>query len=334
MSRLIDKLILANVSDIPKESDFHAKRRWPNALKKSPVIVLDNVAEYFYRNNPDMNTGQILKEWGIFDFPNVAPPFSEMFCEFRVPNNISKNTALSSDGHSYPLPKSIGVAFTAFDSDKIEKLPSVHPLTVFMAQFLSGTRNLDTSQIRWILFAALFVQFEDWCSGPEIEWAFCLNPQGQVTRSPNQGIVSWSSAAKLSEEEEDQQKTYFSLLMASYLYPCLLGLSFMHCKNVKNVAQEHPPKLSKAYQRRYGNSLIVYHTLEIDPMKKVLREEGQSETLGLKKALHITRGHFANYTEGKGLFGKYHGTYWRPPHVKGSAEHGVVKKDYSIKAPE
>ena len=80
--------------------------------------------------------------------------------------------------------------------------------------------------------------------------------------------------------------------------------------------------------------LSRYYTLNIEPMKKVLREEGKVESHGLKHALSVCRGHFANYTEGKGLFGKYHGQFWIPQHVRGSANQGVVTKDYAVNAPQ
>ncbi len=68
-------------------------------------------------------------------------------------------------------------------------------------------------------------------------------------------------------------------------------------------------------------------------MKEVLRREGGSETNGLKKALHICRGHFATYSPEHPLFGKFTGTFWKPAHVRGSQEHGIVVKDYVIKVP-
>jgi hypothetical protein len=66
-------------------------------------------------------------------------------------------------------------------------------------------------------------------------------------------------------------------------------------------------------------------------MKKVLKTEGDSDSVGVQKAMHICRGHFKNYTEGKGLFGKYHGMYWVDSHVKGNKDFGTVNKDYNIK---
>ena len=73
-----------------------------------------------------------------------------------------------------------------------------------------------------------------------------------------------------------------------------------------------------------------FKTLDIRPMRKVLEDEGQAATVGLQRALHICRGHFATYSPDKPLFGKHAGTFWVPAHVRGNAERGVVAKDYRV----
>lgn len=112
----------------------------------------------------------------------------------------------------------------------------------------------------------------------------------------------------------------------------LLTVSFLHCKNVAMV--DAPPAGTRQQRRaaqRQGVRETQFKTLVIEPMKQVLRTEGGIEQHGLKKALHICRGHFATYTEDKPLFGKYTGTFWRPAHVRGSADVGTVYKDYKVK---
>ena len=106
----------------------------------------------------------------------------------------------------------------------------------------------------------------------------------------------------------------------------------MHCRNVKVVEGVPPPKLSKKHEKKSGRPLVHYHVLKIDHMKTVLEREGKASTEGLKKALHICRGHFATYgQDGKGLlFGKHAGRYWIPMHVRGKAEQGVIVKDYDV----
>ena len=94
-----------------------------------------------------------------------------------------------------------------------------------------------------------------------------------------------------------------------------------------------PGKVAKK-RRKAGKPVgTVYKTLAIEPMKAVLSSEGGVTTNGLKRALHICRGHFATYTADKPLFGHFVGTVWRPMHTRGNKKHGEVKKDYRIEAP-
>lgn len=122
-------------------------------------------------------------------------------------------------------------------------------------------------------------------------------------------------------------------LMSRTLFPALLAISFMHCKNVvhRDVTEFEGP--SAKWIRRQKAPVVKYRILDINPMKEVLRTEGGSETNGLKKALHICRGHFATYTADKPLFGNIVGTVWKPAHVRGDIKQGAVVKDYSVSPP-
>jgi len=122
-------------------------------------------------------------------------------------------------------------------------------------------------------------------------------------------------------------------LLSITLPSLMMAISFMHCRNVTVVKEGPPPALSRKHERRTGRPLLRYHVLKIDHMKRVLEREGHASTDGLKKALHICRGHFATYgTEGKGLlFGKHAGRYWIPMHTRGNPELGVINKDYEVK---
>lgn len=114
------------------------------------------------------------------------------------------------------------------------------------------------------------------------------------------------------------------------IYPALLTVAFMNCKNVvrHDVTESEGP--AAKWIRRMKAPTIRYHVLDINPMKEVLTTEGGLEHNGLKKALHICRGHFATYTEERPLFGRITGTFWKPAHVRGSIEHGAVVKDYRV----
>jgi hypothetical protein len=76
--------------------------------------------------------------------------------------------------------------------------------------------------------------------------------------------------------------------------------------------------LAKKFRQKHNREPAKWKTLVIEPLKQILRGEGRSGTLGLAKAMHICRGHFRDYREGRGLFGKYHGEFWQPAHVKGT----------------
>lgn len=114
------------------------------------------------------------------------------------------------------------------------------------------------------------------------------------------------------------------------VFPALLAMSFMNCKNVQ-VAEHNPPdKVQRKREKNKKPPLTRYYTLEIEPMKKILKTEGKVDEVGLQRALHICRGHFKDYSNGKGLFGKYKGLYWWDSTIRGTSEAGIIEKDYSI----
>ena len=118
--------------------------------------------------------------------------------------------------------------------------------------------------------------------------------------------------------------------------PFVLAMMFMHCKNVARVEHTPPPKLAKRNLERGKPFMLKYQTLEIEPFKQILKTEGKIESVGLERALHICRGHFAHYDEnGKGLFGRgQYGDFWIPAHARGTEKKGVVVSDYEVNAPK
>lgn len=113
-----------------------------------------------------------------------------------------------------------------------------------------------------------------------------------------------------------------------------IAITFMHCKNVQLIENKPPEKLQKARIRRKKIPLVTHYTLEISPAKKILSEKGNIEKTGIKQALHICRGHFKDYRDGSGLFGKYKGLYWWESQVRGSKDEGMIIKDYKVNPPK
>ena len=105
---------------------------------------------------------------------------------------------------------------------------------------------------------------------------------------------------------------------------CLLG-----CRNISVKTFETTPRVY--YEEHHRHKLPRYHVIDIEPMRQKFRDaNGGKDGISLAKALHICRGHFKNFDD-KPLFGKLTGTYWWQPHVRGTAEAGIVEKDYRIK---
>ena len=112
-------------------------------------------------------------------------------------------------------------------------------------------------------------------------------------------------------------------------YVPMLATSFIHCKNTVLEVINPPDRLNHARSRRGKHPLVSYRVLDVRPGNRILETEGRINEVGLKKALHICRGHFKDYTE-KGLFGKLHGLYWWSPYVRGDIREGIALKDYRV----
>lgn len=188
--------------------------------------------------------------------------------------------------------------------------------------FMKGIWS-DDLPYEWGLRCTLVLEFgKGDIRGPVIFWTLLLTPDGLPVDGETGQIGSFLPDTSGAEANEELSK---------FLHPALLAVSFMHCKNVAFDQYKPPEKISRKHERRHGLPLTKYYTLEIDPIRKLLRDEGGAEKTGLKHALHICRGHFKTYTDEKPLFGKRTGTYWWPQTVRGSKARGEVVKDYSLK---
>lgn len=258
-------------------------------------INIDNVADYIY-STPRMLTGFDLTK----DVPSVAGPFRAFWMEWRVPTVVRHpNTGelLSQQYHA----NRFGVLYaTAMPEDDTDP-DLLHTVVGWM--FGDGPHGL---------------------SGP-----FCKT----VIRAGQDGRPL--APMRLSSLVDGITSEGAIDAVGGYLATPMLAIGFMHCKNVVITdAPDTRTRQQRRYDERKGTKPTEFKTLVIEPMKQVLKTEGGIEQHGLKKALHICRGHFATYSEDRPLFGKYSGTFWKPAHVRGSADIGMVGKDYKVKAPK
>ncbi|MBZ0293363.1 MAG: hypothetical protein K8L99_12420, partial [Anaerolineae bacterium] len=113
------------------------------------------------------------------------------------------------------------------------------------------------------------------------------------------------------------------------LYPALMSLQFLNCKNVELVDYEPSPRI-KQLSEKHRVPLDTYKVLKVNTTRKVYPDREGDDSPSDPKRLHIVRGHFAHYTDEAPLFGKYTGTFWIPAHVRGDESVGMVVKDYEI----
>lgn len=277
-------------------------------VRTVPLLMIDNVAEYLY-------AGTDQEVWDMkADFPNLAPPFPAFFAEWNMPSRmVSRETGVK---------KLNGRQTVGFwcEGKSVDDM------------IADGTHSADLrhrpteetgAPIGWAFTATLI---------REDRRGEIIAPVGKIDYWIDQQgrMLGQHTMALVGIHKDDPNIEAVRSYVHAHIFPLCLAKSFMHCRNVAMRESGPDAKLSKAHQKRHGKPLYRYHILEIEALKETLRREGGSETTGLKKALHICRGHFAHY-EDRGLFGKYKGTFWRPSHVRGSIKEGVVAADYAVK---
>jgi hypothetical protein len=106
------------------------------------------------------------------------------------------------------------------------------------------------------------------------------------------------------------------------------SLLLLMCNNVTTVESQPCYRNNK---RQKDPSRVIYRELHVEVPPGGSRSHSVSEGAGtMGTAFHIRRGHFADYTKGKGLFGKYHGKYWIPSTAVGDKDYGTVLKSYRL----
>jgi len=254
-----------------------------------PVIVADNVADYYYE-------GTDQERWDLGrDFPNIAPPYPAFWVEHRLATHIRSKEFGDTDVTRWTTRGRVGMLFNALDPN------------------LCKAEGELPDNVKWILWMDVFIDYGRGhanggsAEGPTGATFLCVDADGRAIGT------QWMQSLA-----DDSMGEAMRNIMAWYNV-AFLTISFLHCKNV--VLEDHrmdAPLAKKWRARHNGLEPAPYHTLVIEPLKAILRHQGRSHEHGLAKAMHICRGHFRDYREGRGLFGKYHGQFWTPMTVRGT----------------
>jgi hypothetical protein len=236
------------------------------------------------------NVSEYLKNKALdgkkLSYPNVRPCFDNMWLEWKP-----------------YLPNESEMVFVTKEGCLISSIERENHIDVYVHSFWEGSIDNNTAKPNY--FGTL-------------GWV-CDN-DGQLTNIITKYIDHYMEKIDSAEKEVGM----IGILRKCLTLP-LLTLSFLHCKNVAIHTDEPPIKLQKSRERKGKLPLITFKTLEIKPMIKILKEEGESETKGLQYALHICRGHFKDFSKGNGLFGRNKGLYWWDSQIRGHREIGAVK---------
>lgn len=311
MGTLIDSMatdgILAS-SEVARPEMEAVLRR----LDAAERFDISNVAAYFATQRDWM-------DWRLEDFPSPVPPFETLWMEFRKAAFDG-----SEPGGRF---ERVGLLIGTLDAQ------ALGPDHVRLGPFVE--RGFDLERLRWVVVAMIFMQARR-SSRPALvaQSEYGLDGDGAVMRGEGGSPMLFAGMTPDWREMSDRERFGRAAAIGRLaLYPAMLAMSFSHCKNVRVVDGEPmPPKLARKYEQRHRRPPYSFKVLEIDPMREVLRREGGSEAVGLKRALHICRGHFATYSEDRPMFGRLAGRFWVPAHVRGRASEGVVEKEYRVKA--
>lgn len=317
-----------------------ANRTVIHLLQRAPDIAvfdIQNVADYLFLLDDDL-PGDTFEA----AFPNIAPPFDHFWMEFRPQWHVAESKVPLCD-----RPERIGVFFTTLSRASVNRTQKLRDA---VADPNVVAHMFQDPDVEWILFCTAFFQIGGDTIGPMLTYLLTVDKNGKpliteqpygesvargIPALPSRRMVQSAHELAAAEPDVDVQEFLKDIIMEigkDAMTPCLLALTFIHCRGVTTREQEQ--QLTRQRRRlieRTGEKPPTrYHVLEIEPLKAAIAYATDGQKTGLTKALHICRGHFAVYGEDKPLFGHYVGTVWRPSHIRGRDSEHVVEKQYVI----
>lgn len=316
----------------PAGEDEATVKTWLTS-RTVPVYEISNVATFLAEGNADFSH--------LEHFPNVAPVHVIYWMEWRAPTRVvpmfkEAGTEPERVGvlvwqSGPPVENEWPVSIHAWGIWKGHK--RVEPLVsweVTMRPY--GTPTIDKSHI----FDDIARLFERPTSriptAGTVELPFVESEEHAKRLHADYTERLRKAEAAKKDAVRQLDEVWGTWVRYAVLHPTLMAHSLLSCKNVEVEERHPPPKLSKAHQRRTGEPLVSFKTLRVTPMGG--RGDNAPSGDGLDRPLHIVRGHFKTFTPERPLFGRLVGTYWWSSTLRGSAEHGVVVKDYEVAVPD
>lgn len=348
-TRIYDRIRRGESAPLSEEVESVNPEAERQALEEAQVFSVDEVTRYFL--------ALMKRETLTFRdrFPVVIPPYETMFVETR----LGREEATRWPGSGV---RGWGILLRAQDITKMEEAGSPAPEEITlekskeMVSALNGLSEIESSKfgelldpIRWYCGGNLFYETESGrVLGPTTSAFFGLAPDGGFARiRENTASEEWMPSGSVDSREEpgvvcwvssvltdEAARKGFADFSAHLLAPLYMALTFMNANNVGFSRVDPPVKLSRKHEKRSGVGLSSYYTLEIGGLREALSREGGVERQGIRRALHLCRGHLRRYTPERGGPGGRHieepMTVWIPPHLRGSRDEGEIHKDYRV----
>lgn len=255
-------------------------------------IETSNVQRFWWKHEQN--------EWDFRDdYPNIAPPFRSYF----MWGNQGTRACIEGRRVERPMPAD-GALGMLFGAVKIAEGWSI------TARLCGGTPGRE----RW----------------QPVAFCYRVSGEGRFMSATDEAEQRHRGVGIIIPEEYRSDPDILDEA-STMLHPFLLATSFLHCKNVSLRPVAFNEKQQRSQQKR-GRPRFSYHVLEVGPMVRTLETEGGLGTETLKRALHICRGHFKDYRDGGGLFGRHRGLYWWDQSLRGDPDSGVVEKTYRVRA--
>lgn len=320
------------------EKYYDQLRDW-RAIQTAEAIDITLASNWFHEN-PEQRKSDLKT-----DFPLLFAPYPSLWMEHAAPRQISFGSRVLRCTHQSARCACLVIS-TSFDGDDqvsalqnnvlhdaIYRMGSPFPFVLRRAatSFLSALQHAIASGIQAHRGSIFILFIDDDGLAPLSASYIYLDEIGNIVPSVNFPIIDPVATDKRMARMA-KGMDWWPGMVGDHLAPFFFAIALMNAKNVSLVDAPLPPKVARRREKD-GKAALTFKTLHIEPMRARVKQEtkpGESET---KVAMHLCRGHFKDYRDGAGLFGKYKGLYWWESQVRGAEENGRVIKDYELGGP-
>lgn len=290
-------------------------RRLKEAVSGAVPFIVDNVMAYI--------VSDCASTLNWTDFPNIAPPFERWWMEYKGWNKVRGEVQVGAVFYSASLPA---------DRDRILEEAATNGDPKFLEHVRGFLDKPSAAEARWLINVMMWERrsYEDRVLTDKHPIVMTGRFQFLIKADGSRATDEIATEMFDLREGEDGHKEALGAI--GRMSPFLLAMSFLHCKNVKQVDTLAPRQERRRLAREGKPPGTTYKTLVIEPMQKVLHTEGRrSSGLSIAGAMHICRGHFKHFDE-RPLFGKHRGMFFWHDQVRNTQSNRAVAKRYDVHA--